>query len=130
MDLYETKEKVLKIVAHVETEIITCPGVKWACISESLCCASEHVKQLWGYQNLIFYFRNNYTYEAVIAQIGVLGFDSRRGTGNFSLHHRVQNGSEAHPASRPVGTRGFFLGVKRPGLEADQSFPSTAEVKE
>jgi hypothetical protein len=32
------------------------------------------------------------------------------GAGNFSLHHRVQNGSGAHPASYPMGTRGFFLG--------------------
>jgi hypothetical protein len=29
------------------------------------------------------------------------------GTGNFSLHHRVQNGSGAHPASYPTGTRVF-----------------------
>jgi hypothetical protein len=28
------------------------------------------------------------------------------GAGNFSLHHRVQNGSGAHPASYPVGTLG------------------------
>jgi len=28
------------------------------------------------------------------------------GAGNFSLHHRVQTGSEAHPASYPMGTRG------------------------
>jgi hypothetical protein len=27
--------------------------------------------------------------------------------GNFSLHHRVQNGSGAHTASYPMGTRGF-----------------------
>jgi hypothetical protein len=30
------------------------------------------------------------------------------GGGNFSLHHRVKNGSGAHPASYPMGTRGFF----------------------
>jgi hypothetical protein len=52
------------------------------------------------------------------------------GAGNFSLHHRVQNGSGAHPASYPVGNRGSFPGVKRPGLEADHSPPSSAEVKE
>jgi hypothetical protein len=28
--------------------------------------------------------------------------------GNFSLHYRVQNGSGAHPASYPMGTRGSF----------------------
>jgi hypothetical protein len=26
------------------------------------------------------------------------------GTGDFSLHHHVQNGSGAHPASYPMGT--------------------------
>jgi hypothetical protein len=30
------------------------------------------------------------------------------GDGNFSPHHRVQNGSGAHPASYPMGTRGSF----------------------
>jgi hypothetical protein len=31
------------------------------------------------------------------------------GTGNFSLHNRVQNGSGAHSASYPMGTRGVKL---------------------
>jgi len=31
---------------------------------------------------------------------------------NVSLHHRVQNCSEAHPASYPMGTRGSFPGSK------------------
>jgi hypothetical protein len=37
------------------------------------------------------------------------------GAGNFSLHHRVQNGSGAHPASYPVGIRGSFSGSKAAG---------------
>jgi len=37
------------------------------------------------------------------------------GAGNFSLHHCVQNGSGAHPASYPVGYRGFFPGCKWAG---------------
>jgi hypothetical protein len=37
------------------------------------------------------------------------------GDGNFYLHHRVQNGSEAHPASYPMGTRGFFPEGKAAG---------------
>jgi hypothetical protein len=37
------------------------------------------------------------------------------GAGNFSLNHRVQNGSGAHPASYPMGTRGSFLGGKAAG---------------
>jgi hypothetical protein len=44
--------------------------------------------------------------------------------GNFSLHHRVQNGSGAHTASYPMGKGGSF-----PGGEADHSPPSSAEVK-
>jgi hypothetical protein len=45
--------------------------------------------------------------------------------GNFSLHHRVQNGSGAHPASYPMGTMGSFSG----GREAEYLPPSSAEVK-
>jgi hypothetical protein len=37
------------------------------------------------------------------------------GAGNFSLHHCVQNGSGAHPASYPMGTRGSFPGGKAAG---------------
>jgi hypothetical protein len=35
--------------------------------------------------------------------------------GSLSLHHCVQNGSGAHPASYPMGTRGSFPGVKAAG---------------
>jgi hypothetical protein len=64
------------------------------------------------------------------------GLDCRRlevqvptGAGDFSLLHRVQTGSGAHPASYPTGTEGSFRGVRRTGREADQSPPSSAEVK-
>jgi hypothetical protein len=35
--------------------------------------------------------------------------------GNFSLRHRVQTSSGAHPASHPVGTRASFPGSKADG---------------
>jgi hypothetical protein len=35
--------------------------------------------------------------------------------GNFSLHHCVQNGSGAHPASYPMGTMVSFPGGKAAG---------------
>jgi hypothetical protein len=35
--------------------------------------------------------------------------------GNYSPHHSVQNGSGAHPASYPMGTRGSFPGGKAAG---------------
>jgi hypothetical protein len=51
------------------------------------------------------------------------------GTGNFSLHHRVQNGSGAHPACYPMRTRGCFPGGKAAGAWS-WPVPSSAEVKE
>jgi hypothetical protein len=44
------------------------------------------------------------------------------GAGNFSLHHRVQNGSGAHPASYPMR-------AERLQREADNSPSSSTEVK-
>jgi hypothetical protein len=76
------------------------------------------------------------TYSLVGIALGY-GLDDRgsmirfpAGAGNFSLHHRVQNGSGAQLAFYPMGTRGSFLGVKWPGREADHSPPSSAEVIE
>jgi hypothetical protein len=37
------------------------------------------------------------------------------GAGNFSLHHRFQNGSGAHLAYYPMGTRWSFSGAKAAG---------------
>jgi hypothetical protein len=51
------------------------------------------------------------------------------GAGNFSLHHHVQNGSGAHPASYPWVPGALSLGVKQLVREADHSPPSSAEVK-
>jgi hypothetical protein len=61
----------------------------------------------------------------------MIGVRILAGAGNVSLRHRVQTGSEAHPASYSKGRGGSLsLGVKRPGREADHSPPSSAEVKE
>jgi hypothetical protein len=53
----------------------------------------------------------------------VYGLDDRgsrvrfpAGAGDFSLRHRVQNGSGAHPTSYPMGTRGSFPGGKSAGV--------------
>jgi hypothetical protein len=50
--------------------------------------------------------------------------------GNFSLHHRVQNGSGAHQPPTQWVPGAPSLGVKRSGREAYHSPPSSAEVKE
>jgi hypothetical protein len=63
-----------------------------------------------------------YTYVSRDSPVGMAlgyGLDDRgcrvrflEGSGHFSLHHRFQNGSGAHPASYPMGTRGSFPGGK------------------
>jgi hypothetical protein len=71
------------------------------------------------------YCRTDYINKSRDSSVGIaLGYvlDDRgsrvrfpTGAGNFSLHHRVQNGSGAHPASYPRGTRGSFPGGKAAG---------------
>jgi hypothetical protein len=60
----------------------------------------------------------------------MIGIRIPAGAGKFSLRHRVQNGSGAHPASYPTGTGGTFSGLKRPGSELDHSHPFIVEVEE
>jgi hypothetical protein len=48
---------------------------------------------------------------------------------DFCLRHNVQTGSEAHPASCPVGTVVIYSEVKWLGSVADHSPPSCAEAK-
>jgi hypothetical protein len=55
-------------------------------------------------------------------------FEPRLGQ-EFSLLHVVQTGSGTHPASYPMGTGGFFLGVVWTGREADHSLPTSAEFR-
>jgi hypothetical protein len=61
-------------------------------------------------------------YSSLILSALCYGLDDRgssvrfpAGAGNFSLSRRVQNGSGAHPASYPMGTRGSFPGGKASG---------------
>jgi hypothetical protein len=58
----------------------------------------------------------------------MIGVRFMAGAGSFSLHHLVQTGSGAHPASCQMGA--LSLGAKRLVREADHSPPSTAEIKE
>jgi hypothetical protein len=51
------------------------------------------------------------------------------GARDVFLLHSVQTSSGAYPSFYPVRTGVFFMGVKRPGHEADHSPPSSAEVK-
>jgi hypothetical protein len=69
-----------------------------------------------------FFFRNNYYTSSLRSTLNFRGTAVHlcpvrfpAGAGNFSLHHRVQNGSGAHSASYPMGTRGSFPGDKAVG---------------
>jgi hypothetical protein len=82
---------------------------------------------------------SSHPFRSALARFGIIlgyGLDDRGSrvrfpaeAGNFSLHHRVWNGSGTHPASYPMGTRGSFPEIKRPRRESDHSPPSSAEVK-
>jgi hypothetical protein len=67
---------------------------------------------------------------ATVWTIGVLGFDFRRGLGIFlfTTAFRTALGPTQPPIQWVTGA--LYLGVKRPGREADHSHPSSAEVKE
>jgi hypothetical protein len=98
---------------------------------------NEEFHNLWSSTNIIFIIKSRRTEPCYFSQSATsYGEDDRvsrirfpAGAGNFSLHHRVQNGSGAHPASYPMDTGALSLGVKRPGREAYHSPPSSAEVK-
>jgi hypothetical protein len=56
----------------------------------------------------------------------VIEVRSPTGAEDFSSSPCVKTGSEAHPASYPMGTGGSFPGGKeRPGRDADRSPPSS-----
>jgi hypothetical protein len=58
-----------------------------------------------------------------------IGVRSPAGEKDFSSSLFIQTGSGAHPASCTMGTVGPFSGGKaRPGRDADQSPPSSADV--
>jgi hypothetical protein len=63
--------------------------------------------------------RENFTFTFINCFYGLDDRGSRvrfpAGAGNFSLHHRVQIGSGAHPASYPMGNMDSFPGGKAAG---------------
>jgi hypothetical protein len=72
-----------------------------------------------GLNDCIGHCENRDSSVGIALGYGLDDWDSRvrfsAGAGKFSLHHRVQNGSGAYPASYPMGTRGSFRGGKAAG---------------
>jgi hypothetical protein len=77
-----------------------------------------HVKR-WG--SFLRYKRTSSVSIATGLRTGRREFDSQQGQG-FSLRHRVQTGSEAHPASYKMGIMVFSPGVKRMKREVTTHF--------
>jgi hypothetical protein len=80
------------------------------------------------------YSRSRVSSGSIVSDYGlddrVIGVRSPAGAKDFSSILCDQTGSEAHPASCTMGTGGPFPGGKaRPGLDADHSPPSSAEVE-
>jgi hypothetical protein len=77
---------------------------------------NRHVSEKWKWARVEF---SRDCSVGIALGYGLDDRDSRvrfpAGNRNFSLHYRVQNGSGAHSASYPMGTRGSFPGDKAAG---------------
>jgi hypothetical protein len=77
---------------------------------------------------LYYYYHYHYHHKSRDSSIGIaadyglddqmVGVRIKAGAANFSLRHRVQNGSRAHPSSYPMGTRSSFPGGKAAGVRS------------
>jgi hypothetical protein len=88
-----------------------------------------YLKTFFGMRPSVLFKCSNVYRWATDWTIGILGFDSRRGLGIFlfSTASRTALGPTQPPIQWVPWV--LFLGVKRPGREADHSPPSSAEVK-
>jgi hypothetical protein len=73
------------------------------------------------------WIRSSENWTALVLKIVHLGVRVPADAVKFSLPHGVQNGSGAHPASYPTGTRGSFPGGKAAGAWS-WPHPPSAEV--
>jgi hypothetical protein len=82
-------------------------------------CSVKALGQLYLYLTFAYVIKSRDSSVGVALGYGLDDLGSRvrftSWAGDFSLHHRVQNGSGAHPASYPMGTRGCFPGCKAAG---------------
>jgi hypothetical protein len=85
------------------------------------------LRQFWF---LSYDYRSRHCSVGIATGYGLVSPGSIPETENFSLPHNVQTGFAPHPSLLFNRYRGLFPpGVKRQGLEADYSSPSSAKVK-
>jgi hypothetical protein len=83
---------------------------------------NKHKEEVFGKKKYYWYNRIMGSRDSSVGIALGYGLEDRgsrvrfqAGAENFSLHHRVQNGSGAHPTSYPMGARGSFTGGKAVG---------------
>jgi hypothetical protein len=85
------------------------------------CAAGKQISHLL--RNLKVHYKSRDSSVGIALGYGLDDRGSRvrfpAGAGNFSLHHRVQNGSGAHPAPIQWVPWTLSVGLKRPRREAD-----------
>jgi hypothetical protein len=88
----------------------------------------HYILDKWNFKHLSFDVEYSMFCKSRDSSVGIAlgyGLDDRgsrvrfpAGAGDFSLHHRVQNSSGAHPASYPKVTRGSFPGGEAAGARS------------
>jgi hypothetical protein len=112
-----------RVTSHIWFRLAITDGSNVVCNEAVMTCAAIRVKGLRETAE-----RRTHKQAGAGLRTGWSGIRVPAGARNFSLRHRVQNGSGAHPVSYPMGTRCSFLGIKRPRHEVDHSPTSSAEV--
>jgi hypothetical protein len=92
-----------------------CEGVKWIQMVQDTTGFYEHDDAPSDFIKAVnilttWMTKEDYVHRSKLT--GQSGVRAPAGAGNFSLHHRVQTNSGAHPASYPMGTRSSFPGTK------------------
>jgi hypothetical protein len=88
---------------------------------------AQYCNRIFPYKirKLLYKFNISYT----LFTIGILGFDSWRGLGNFLVTTVSRTALGATQPPIQWVPRALSLGVKRPGREADHSPLSSTEIK-
>jgi hypothetical protein len=86
-----------------------------------LCTSLTIISNIWNFNEGMYgHVQSHDSSVSIVLNYGLDDQGSRvrflAGAGNFSLHHHVQNGPGAHPASYPLGTRGSFPAGKVAGV--------------
>jgi hypothetical protein len=111
--LCHMSHSVLRYPTHLNGSVVSVTATQFGPLRPVLCCEQFHLRE---FGRLL---KSRDSSVGIALGYGLDDQGSRvrfpAWAGNFSLHHRIQKGSEAHSASYPMGTRGSFPGGKAAG---------------